>query len=246
MKKGETQKLSSKWLVTEDYKSSSTSLMLKDYLKVVSLVRNGFSTNIIDLGCGYGGIALLTADYLKASVIGIEVDETRIKFARNRGLRVMNYDFNRSTLPLPDASFDLVLCNGVLCHLPSYDNVIVESHRLLKRNGHLLCTLPNMANFIQRFTLLLGYQPSDVLISDRVRTGTIFMSGGKSYGHVHGATAKAIKELLEYYKFADVRVFKGNPTLIGPYANWNWSFQLIGKLFPLTLSRRLIVLARKL
>jgi SAM-dependent methyltransferase len=245
VKKGETQKLSSKWLVTEDYQSSSTSLMLKDYLKVVSLVRNGFSANIIDLGCGYGGIALLTADYLKASVIGVEVDETRIKFARNRGLRVMNYDFNHSTLPLPDASFDLVLCNGVLCHLPSYDNVIVESRRLLKRNGYLLCTLPNMANFIQRFTLLLGYQPSDVLISDRVRTGTIFMSGGKSYGHVHGATAKAIKELLEYYKFADVRIFKGNPTLIGPYANWNWLFQLIGKLFPLTLSRRLIVMARK-
>jgi SAM-dependent methyltransferase len=148
-------------------------------------------------------------------------------------------------LPLEDESFDLILSNGVLCHLPFFDNLIKESYRLLRKGGHIAYTLPNMANYIQRLTLLLGYQPNDALISDTIRTGTIFYNKRYSDKHIHGATPRAIRELLEYYKFKNIRIFRGDPSLRGTFHRWNWLFKTIGFICPASLSRRLIVLAEK-
>ncbi len=47
----------------------------------------------------------------------------------------------------------------VIEHLYNSDLVISEIYRILKRNGILILSTPNLASWINRLVLLLGYQP---------------------------------------------------------------------------------------
>lgn len=45
-------------------------------------------------------------------------------------------------IPKPEAAYDTILCNAVLEHLAEPDLVLKELHRLLKRGGHLILSVP--------------------------------------------------------------------------------------------------------
>ena len=49
---------------------------------------------------------------------------------------------NITSMPVPDASFDAVLCTEVLEHVPDPVAALVEFHRVLKPGGALLLTAP--------------------------------------------------------------------------------------------------------
>ena len=126
-------------------------------------------------------------------------------------------------------------------HLNWYDDLITESYRILEKGGHLVIAFPNLANYIQRIALLLGYQPTDVCISRERYVGTLYCRGQKPVGHMRSATAGAMKGILEYYNFEVISITGADPTL-KPYSKM---FHMIGKIMPTNLSRRLIVVARK-
>ena len=50
-------------------------------------------------------------------------------------------------VPQPDSSYDSILCNAVLEHVPDPEAVMVEFHRLLVPGGHLVVSVP----FLQPF-----------------------------------------------------------------------------------------------
>lgn len=147
-----------------------------------------------------------------------------------------------------DNTFDLVMSNGVIEHLNWYDDLITESYRLLKQNGILVLTFPNLANYIQRVTLLLGYQPADVCISRKIYAGTMYCRGHypDPEPHMRSCTNGAMTDLLKYYKFKIMSVTGADPKLHGVYEKYKLFFKLIGRLMPLNLSRRLIVEAKKI
>ncbi len=45
-------------------------------------------------------------------------------------------------MPFEENSFDTVVCNQVLEHVPDPKKVITESCRVLRPNGHFVCTAP--------------------------------------------------------------------------------------------------------
>ena len=246
MKKQSIVADASKVLTEDDFAVSATAHMVKDYLKALQLIGKSQINRVLDLGCGFGGMTKLVANFFSATeVYGVDIDSERLKVAESRGLRTIRTDIGTGKLPFPSDYFDLVISNGVIEHLCFYDNLITESYRILKKEGHLLITLPNLANYIQRISLLLGYQPSDVDISKEIYVGTIFYSGKPAQGHVHSATINAMKQLLEYYNFTIVGVKKGDPRMTGPFSKWALLFRLIGYLCPTSLARRIIIIARK-
>jgi len=50
-------------------------------------------------------------------------------------------------IPKPDGSYDSILCNAVLEHVPDPEKVMSEFHRLLAPSGHLVISVP----FLQPF-----------------------------------------------------------------------------------------------
>lgn len=70
------------------------------------------------------------------------------------------FDAESETFPYDDASFDTVVCSEVIEHLrhdPAY--MLGEINRVLKPNGKLILTTPNITSVFALYRLLSGYHP---------------------------------------------------------------------------------------
>jgi len=209
-----------------------------------------FPRSMVDLGCGYGGLTRVIADFLGIeNVYGIDINKERLKIAEQRGIKIYNMNLEKDKLPFKDGSIDLVTSFGVFEHLKFYDNPIKESYRVLKQGGWILFSIPNLGSWINRIALLLGYQPRDVEISQKKAFGIMkFYSDNSFLYHIHSATYKAIMEMLKYYGFKKLRAWG-----FGPYKEQynasrlvKYSVSFIDKILSKpSLSRRIIILGKK-
>lgn len=99
----------------------------------------------LDAGCGTGNFLLPLARRLiprGAEVVGLDLAEGTLGVARERaqaeGLPITFMIGDVEALPFDDASFDLVLANYMLYHVPDLDHAIAELRRVLRPGGTLL------------------------------------------------------------------------------------------------------------
>jgi arsenite methyltransferase len=99
---------------------------------------------VLDLGCGAGFDTLLAAKKVSpnGTVIGIDMTPEMVAKARHNAslLGVSNVMFllgEIESLPITDASVDLVISNGVLNLCPDKPRVLGEVFRVLKSGGRL-------------------------------------------------------------------------------------------------------------
>ncbi|MSQ09426.1 MAG: class I SAM-dependent methyltransferase [Dehalococcoidia bacterium] len=112
-----------------------------DHLMRLADVRPG--ARVLEIGCGAGGLLLLLAER-GAVVSGAEPLAEALVLARQRvpsaELVVVG---EGPELPFADASFDAVLGQHVLEHLPDLDAALREWRRVLKPGGKLAMATPN-------------------------------------------------------------------------------------------------------
>ncbi|MFC0038829.1 methyltransferase domain-containing protein [Actinomadura rayongensis] len=96
---------------------------------------------VLDAGCGEGYLSRRLAT-LGADVVGVDAAQNLVDAASAvpvdgpgaaRFLRASVDD-----LPLPDAAFDLVVCNHLFSHLPEPSHAINEFGRVLRPGGRLI------------------------------------------------------------------------------------------------------------
>lgn len=102
-------------------------------------------TRVIDAGCGEG---VLVDDYAdRLDIVGVDANYSseRVKHG------------TVTALPFPDGSFDRALCLDVLEHLSYEDQprALAELARVLKRDGILFVSVPNLAHLQCRIHFLL-------------------------------------------------------------------------------------------
>jgi SAM-dependent methyltransferase len=135
---------------------------------------------ILDLGCRDGSLAR-ALELPPGRTVGADIDPIALAAAveENR-LRPMLADL-WSTIPLRDASVDLVVGGEVLEHVPFPADLIEEVARVLKPGGAFIGSVPNAFRLKNRLTFLSGrwfevdpthlrqFSPSslDSLLSDR-------------------------------------------------------------------------------
>jgi methionine biosynthesis protein MetW len=150
-------------LTANDFERSQTSFNMAD---VTAALRDLIDTGhgrLLDVGCGFGGIAAtLAREFELSDVYGLDLDPRVIAEAQEKGLHAIQHDLNEAPLPYPDDAFDIVTCFGVLDYFPYFDDPIVEVSRVLRAGGLVVVSLPNLASWHNRLSLLLGYQPRDV------------------------------------------------------------------------------------
>lgn len=127
----------------------------KDIIKYI----NGKSNTILDVGCALGvnGKFLLDKE-LAEIVVGIEYDKQMAEAASAQNTKVFCGDLNdcnfRQEILKRDYRFDYILFGDILEHLYDPLKVLSELKTLLKLNGSIIISLPNIAHielFIQIF-----------------------------------------------------------------------------------------------
>jgi len=234
-------------LKDESIVGSSYTLSAIDMLKpVLERLRGEGIKVLMDLGCGYGLLTLIVADFIGVEkVYAIDIDGQRLSFldkmkgrSSAKEVIVLNHDFCK---PINiDERVQLVTSFGSLEHITCWDEVLENVRNVLVDGGYFLVSMPNLGSWVNRLALLLGYQPRDLEISRKKLYGVAppYRNHGVA-GHVKIATFKAFKEYLMDNGF---EIVMARPL----YNKQNPLVNLIDRIFSTpSLSRRFIVLVRK-
>ena len=99
---------------------------------------------VLDVGSGAGTDSLIAAQMVgeNGSVTGIDMTPEMLAKARSAAaaMGAENVEFveaEAERLPFPDASFDVVISNGVIDLIPDKDAVYAELYRVLEPGGRL-------------------------------------------------------------------------------------------------------------
>jgi SAM-dependent methyltransferase len=100
-------------------------------------------SNVLDLGCGRGGVVeLFWSDV--AVAVGLDPDVPSLAEHRAPGMPVIRG--RGEHLPFAAQSFDVIVCLWVLEHLESPEVVLREVRRVLRPGGHFVFLTPNLRN----------------------------------------------------------------------------------------------------
>jgi len=118
---------------------------------------------VLDIGCGEGR---MTSFLVKNnSIIGIdkEVYVKGLISASEKGIIPIRFDIDYE-LPFKNDIFDVILCLDTIEHIRNYKQLITECLRILKIDGLLIMSTPNINSIPHKIICLLGRE-SDSHIS---------------------------------------------------------------------------------
>lgn len=185
----------------------------------------GCHNRVLDIGCRDGSIGQLMCKRGN-EVIGIDISETAVVLAREKGLNALRLDVEVEVLPFPEEFFDVVVAAELIEHLYDTDRFLEGIRRVLKKDGFLVLTTPNLGSLGRRLLLLAGRNP---IIEVAVSEG--------SAGHIRYFVKDSLEELLKKHGFI-IKFFRSD--VINLDNSGNHFSSLLTRLFP-QLGKSLIV-----
>lgn len=149
---------------------------------------------ILDIGCGSGATLKKLKELGKASEIhGIEINEEVVKDSDICD-KIITGDIESMTLPYTEKYFDYIIFADVLEHLYDPEKTLNKCKNLLKDDGFVIATIPNIKYFTTLIKLILfdEFEYKDSGILDRT--------------HLRFFTKKSIKKLFHDCGFRVVQV----------------------------------------
>ncbi len=129
----------------EDFKSYERNLVLDQFV--------GSGGKLLDLGSGEGAVAEFFQNH-GCDVIAFDISEKALEKAKLRGLKIAQGDVE-GKLPFKDHTFDIVFWGDNVEHLFLPEKTLKEIFRILKPNGRLILSTPNMGYIRYRIYYLV-------------------------------------------------------------------------------------------
>ncbi|MDI6737835.1 MAG: class I SAM-dependent methyltransferase [Nanoarchaeota archaeon] len=154
----------------------------------LSLELIGKNKKVLDIGC-YEGYVSERIKQLGNKVFGIEISKDAVNLCKKRGIKCFEQDIEKK-FPFSVNTFDVVFAGEIIEHVFDTDGLLQEIKRVLKPNGFIVLSTPNLAALTRRLRLLFGINPL-------IEIGLISPDGKeKSAGHIRYFTIKSLEELL--------------------------------------------------
>ncbi|HWC26500.1 MAG TPA: class I SAM-dependent methyltransferase, partial [Solirubrobacteraceae bacterium] len=113
---------------------------------------------VLDVGCASGGLLALLRPHA-AHLAGVELSPSAARAAARVADRVVCGALEDPQLPFEPASFDLVVLADVLEHLVDPAAGLARAAGWCRPGGAVLVSVPNVAHWQARLTLLRGRWP---------------------------------------------------------------------------------------
>lgn len=142
------------------------------------------ATTILDVGCGNGQLgAELKRLSPRRKIIGIEKNKIAATEARYVLDEVIEQDIENLDLPFKNDMFDYIIFADILEHLLEPEKVLKKFKPVLKKNGTIILSIPNIRHYTTILQLLFrGWEYKDYGLFDRT--------------HLRFYSLKSIKELI--------------------------------------------------
>ena len=153
------------------------------WLDVISRwVPKGAVFEILDVGCGTGRYSAALAAHFNARVIAVDPSEKMLAEARKKATEGVRYErASAESLPLPDASIDMVFMSMVFHHFDDRDQAARECHRVLRRGG-TVCLRAATIDRAGSYAYVPFFARSSAILNDVLQSQTvietIFTSAG--------------------------------------------------------------------
>ena len=115
----------------------------------------GSNRLVLDVGCGDG----LLSHKIKEKgneVIGVDISSYAKELAEKRNVQVLLHDLEIIPWPFTAKQFDVIIGSEILEHIFNLNDFLKECYRILKNNGLLLLTVPNIVYWKARLKFLFG------------------------------------------------------------------------------------------
>ena len=183
----------SKHLFTPDTENNSWSHLSK-YIKD--------NDRVLDVGCSSGNFGESLIRLKKCEVIGIDIDPKDILLAKKVLTKALKLDINNTKNYKLLGKFDVIIFADVIEHLIDPRETLRKVKVLLKNDGKIIFSIPNMAHISVRLQLLDGlfpYKNSGLLdkthlhFYDREEVDTVFADAGYNIGDMNPVISKITK-----------------------------------------------------
>ncbi|MGD9239788.1 MAG: glycosyltransferase, partial [Desulfobacterales bacterium] len=157
----------------------------------------GSPQRILEVGCAEGAMGELLKKSHHCEYVGVEINSDAAHKAEERLDRVIIADVEKTNLKdyrIAETGFDYIIYGDVLEHLYDPWTVIYEHKKLLKDNGYIIVSIPNVRNLTIIESLVNGswtYKDEGILDSTHLRFFTL-QEIKKMFGNC-GYTIEGIK-----------------------------------------------------
>jgi SAM-dependent methyltransferase len=123
-----------------------------DKLKIINKFIKNQST-VLDVGCGYGSVGYFIGK--QNFLVGLDHSTYRLMQAKERGYNLLLRG-DAYKIPFEDNLFDVVISFELIEHLLDPKKLLSEINRVLKENGAVILSTPNLSYIFNRLSLLFG------------------------------------------------------------------------------------------
>jgi 2-polyprenyl-3-methyl-5-hydroxy-6-metoxy-1,4-benzoquinol methylase len=162
--------------------------------------------SLIDIGCAGGWFgAMVKKTYPAAEIWGVEPVESVASEAASRADRIIVSEIEKAEEQLPAQYFDVVTMNDVLEHLPYPEPALALARHILKPDGRLILSLPNVRYYVNVKNLIVhgDWHYQDFGILDRT--------------HMKFYTQRSARRTLSENGFSVERIVGINPAKLRPH-----------------------------
>lgn len=130
-------------------------------LQLIPVIKNA---NVLEIGIGNGHLGIILKGLYNYNVTGTDIlrNEMYEKKLKDKGINIIYFDLTKDKLPFDMNQFDIVIIAEVLEHLITEHppiNEFKKIHEILKDNGYIILSTPNIAALYKRLRLIIGENP---------------------------------------------------------------------------------------
>jgi len=129
------------------YEAKSNGYFDNDRSDILSLLPRKIN-RLLEIGCGSGNTLKYIKDNYQCDwACGVELSHEAAESARSKVDLVIEGDIENTDLPIEPETLDVILCLDVLEHLINPWKVMSKLEVLLKPDGVIIASIPNVRNF---------------------------------------------------------------------------------------------------